>query len=51
MLKLISDVLLDSMCKLSVMVDDMLDKELELLEVDLGCKVKGVGNYFMLLLV
>ena len=49
--KLISDALLDSMRKPSVMVDDMLDKELESLEADLGRKAKGVGNHLMSLLV
>ncbi|NRB51419.1 MAG: hypothetical protein HRU41_27355 [Saprospiraceae bacterium] len=49
--KLISDALLDSMRKPSVMVDDMLDKELETLEADLGRKAKGVGNHLMSLLV
>ncbi len=49
--KLISDALLDSMRKPSVMVDDMLDKELESLEADLGRKAKGVGNRLMSLLV
>lgn len=49
--KLISDALLDSMRKPSVMVDDMLDKELETLEADLGRKAKGVGNLLISLLV
>lgn len=49
--KLISDALLDNMRKPSVMVDDMLDKELETLEADLGRKAKGVGNLLISLLV
>lgn len=49
--KMINSTLLDSIRKPSVMVDDMLDKELETLEANLGRKAKGVGNHLMSLLV
>lgn len=49
--KIINSALLDSIRKPSDMVDDMLDKQLETLEANLGKKAKGIGNHLMSLLV
>ena len=49
--KVINSALLDSIRKPSDMVDDMLDKQLETLEANLGRKAKGIGNHLMSLLV